>query len=222
MVPSLFNTGKKENKARFKPIPQYIKRGDLVLFTQGKNSIETKVLELSSSHILLDNIPQNIKTGKSAAIYNSGDGVPWKIQVPVIKRVKEGKDQYIRCEEPNKIELLNRRDSFRALIPPNKRYSIRFSLEERTVTARLIDISLTGAQIELSIQEGNALSVEQYIEEAQVQIEKIFTNPIGFTVKWKKASSNYSRLGILFDKIPEAEKSALSKLIFQFEREMAH
>ncbi len=224
MVRNLFGnslTGKKEKKAGFKPIPQYIKLGDIVLFSQGNISIETKVLELSSTHILLDDIRQNLISNKGAKIYNAGDGVPWKIEAPTVKRVKEKHDQYIRCDYPKKIELLNRRNNFRSIIPANKRYLIGFTVEDRDITAQLIDISVTGAQLELSIQDCEAISIGAYVEEVSVQIERIFSHPLGFTVKWKKVVTNYSRVGIAFDKISEPERSALSKLIFQFERELA-
>ncbi|WP_455198517.1 flagellar brake protein [Kaarinaea lacus] len=224
MVRNLFKnplTSKKDNKTGFKPISKYIKCGDLVLFTQGSTSIETKVLELSSAHILLDDTNRKLNAGKDAVIYNFGEGEPWRIRVPSFKRVKEGKDQYIRCDNPEKIELLNRRDNFRATIPLNKRYFIRFAKEERTITARLIDVSVTGAQVELSTQESEAISVENHIDQAMIQMEGIFKQPLGFTVKWKKTTSNHSRLGIAFDEIPQQERSVLSKLIFQLERELA-
>ena len=224
MVSNLFGnslTGKKEKKVGFKPLPQYIKPGDIVLFTQGKISIETKVLELSGSHILLDDIRQNVIPKKGAVIFNTGDGVPWKIQAPTVKRVKENKDLYIRCDFPNKIELLNRRNNFRSIVPANKRYFIKFTVEDREITARIMDISVTGAQLELSVKDSEVIPVESYIDEASFQIERIFSHPLGFTVKWKKVVTNYSRIGISFDKISEPERSALSKLIFQFERELA-
>ena len=211
----------KKNKKTFKVVSKFIKPGDVVWFSQGNHTDDTKILVLSKSYILLENVRYKVNFKRGGIISNHGTGVPWEIKAPTLKKVKEGKDYYIRCDFPENMEILNRRDNFRVLIPASKPYRARITFEDRKIIARIIDISVTGAQLGLSVQEGKLLAENGRIEHALLDIEGIFSDSLGLTVHWNKTGDDTSIVGVSFDEIQETEKSALSRLIFQLERERA-
>ena len=220
MAGSFFNKAHKKKTSAFKPSPQYIKAGDVVVFSQGDTNVETRVLDLSEERILLENISQKFIAGKPATLFNAGRTMPWKISVPKVRRLKEKSDYYLSCENPKKLVLLNRRNNFRVAVPKTKPYRIQFEINGTKVSTGFIDLSATGAQIELPQNVSDGLSATDVIEQATIVIEDVFDRCLGFTVMWKDCGSTACRYGIAFSDISEAERSALMKLIYQFEREL--
>ncbi len=146
-------------------------------------------------------------------------GIPWDFPVARLQKYKEGSDIYLCCNTPVRVNINSRRTNFRVETPASSIYELRFKIEEQWYASTILDLSRTGAQIQITDQERLPLAVEQIIEKAILDLAEYEPVEVAIKICWKVESENSTLLGVEFPDMPDAEADELYRRVCEIERE---
>lgn len=200
-------------------IKRTISPGDKVgFFHKGELLGKGLVVALENNHILFEALTPMDALLEASQIGNIQRGIPWDFRIRSLEEIVEGKDHYIKCVMPGRININSRRDNFRVHIPVSSHYEVNFTLDDSHYNARILDLSCTGAQIRVA-SEGLSDIENQVIEEASIQLADELDCPVSFHIRWTETLPETIRIGIEFIDLGAAETDAIHRVVNEIERE---
>ncbi len=223
MLKNLF-TKDDEHKANPKVVAD-LKRnltlGDKVGFFHGGDLLGKSLLvAIEDEHILFEALTPVDDLLRASEIASIQRGIPWDFKVRHLEEITEGKDSYIKCSIPSAVNINSRRDNFRVPVPVSSHYEIAFSLEEKRFTAKILDLSNTGAQIRIASNSEFNTDEQALIHDAVMQLAEDLECPVRFQVRWVHYLPETARMGIEFVGLKPAEEDAVHRIVHEIEREI--
>ena len=202
-------------------IRRTISLGDKVgFFHQGELLGKSMVVALENDHILFEALtPMDALLGASQ-IANIQRGIPWDFRIRSLEEITEGQDHYIRCSMPRAININSRRNNFRVPIPVSSHYEVNFELDEKRLTAGILDLSSSGAQIRVANTSELTAIEEQIISKAEIKLADELQCAVRFHIRWVHHLPETTRMGIEFIDLNTAESDAIHRVVNEVEREI--
>ena len=208
-----------KKKSKKDPLKGYATRGSTVLLVQGEQQILTKILSIEEDRIVYETSNKPIEYHAPVTIRNYGDGVPWQFDVPEISRFSEGKDVYWKSALPVSAKSMERRDNYRVLLPSSDPSRIRLMLENDPIHARIVDLSVTGAKLELEPGVEALLGDTVVLQDAMLLISDLAIS-CELKIQWLREADEKIYLGVHFVDMDTQDQAQVRKFIAVTEREI--
>ncbi|MGD2117793.1 MAG: PilZ domain-containing protein, partial [Chromatiales bacterium] len=136
-----------------------------------------------------------------------------------IKRFSEGKDVYWKSALPESAKSMDRRDNFRVALPGSDPSRIRLILNNEQIHARIVDLSVTGAKLELDQAVQAMLGETVLLEDAMLLIADLAI-ACQMQIQWLREADDIIFLGVHFLDMESQDQAQVRKFIAATEREI--
>jgi len=156
----------------------------------------------------------------ASMVTNVEQGVPWNFSLRELQEVKEGKDTYLHCAIPTRVNINSRRNNFRVSTPHSSEIELHFQLDETDFVARILDLSRCGAQIRVENMTELPFEIDQITNEAELKLGDSGSVVLDFQLRWTVDSEKSLRAGIEFSELTTADSDRIHHLVCEIEREI--
>lgn len=219
----MFKLNKKRSKTNSKVLAdlrRVLQHGRRVAFVEN-DEIQSIgiVVGIEEDRLLFEPMGQVSRFLSCTEIRQLECGVPWDFPAQDLRVVTEGKDTYLQCSIPPRININSRRDCFRTGIPVRSAKMLRFEVEGTEYETRILDLSQTGAQIRVLKAFAPLLANDQVINNAILELGEFGQKTVDFSVRWIFVEDDEGRAGLEFVGLSNEDLTDLQNLVCEIERD---